>query len=67
MNKEAHQSPCDLAEVFSQLERADALMLRKVQVEVARMRTDKERQERDHCVTARRAKDRFGRGFRLWK
>ena len=45
MEQEAHLSPCDLAEVFSQLEKADAVTLRKVQIELARMQKDSERQE----------------------
>lgn len=41
MDKQTHPAPCDLAEVFSQLERADAVTLRRAQMELARMQKDK--------------------------
>jgi hypothetical protein len=62
MIKDVHLSPCDLAEVFSQLERADDVTLRSVQIELARMQKDRERLERDQSMEARQVK---GRGLQL--
>lgn len=42
---------CDLAEVFSQLERADVPTLRKVQIELTRIRAGKERASHSESPT----------------
>ena len=41
----SNKSRCDLSEVFSQLERADAPTLRNAQIELSRLLQDKTRQE----------------------
>ena len=45
MYKKPNLAPCDFAELFSQLERADAISLQQVQAELARMLQDKTRQQ----------------------
>ena len=45
MDKKPNLATCDLAEVFSQLEKADSLSLQMAQVEIARIERDRKRQE----------------------
>jgi hypothetical protein len=64
MGKDLGLTLCDLVEVFSQLERADAFTLRLVQTELARMRKERERNEYAAPLESHKSSQESGDGRR---
>jgi hypothetical protein len=54
VEKKPNLAPCDLGEVFSQLERADVITLKQAQIELARIRGRKEQSELQETNPAER-------------
>jgi hypothetical protein len=62
MNTRPALASCDLAELFMQLERADAVSLQQVQAELARMLWNKTRQQSAESGTVEAPSSRLYHG-----